>query len=77
MLAEAEEEVEGAEGHVYVGDLHWWTTDADLEQECLRFGRVRDITFFEDAVNGKSKGAAKVTFSKQAAAVSCQATMNG
>lgn len=77
MPAEAEEDLEGDEGHVYIGDLHWWTTDADLEQECSRFGRIRDVKFFEDTSNGKSKGAAKVMFAKQAAAAACQAGLNG
>ncbi len=72
-----EEEIGGPDGYVYVGDLHWWTTDADLEQECRRFGRVKDIKFFEDGLNGKSKGAAKVTFSAQQAAALCLAEMNG
>ena len=77
MPAEAEEDVEGDGGHVYVGDLHWWTTDVDLEQECSHFGRIRDIKFFEDSSNGKSKGAAKVVFAKQEAAAACQAGLNG
>ena len=59
MPAEAEENLEGDEGHVYIGDLHWWTTDADLEEECSRFGRIRDVKFFEDTSNGKSKGPQK------------------
>ena len=75
--AEEEDDLGGPEGHVYVGDLQWWTTDADLEQECRRFGRVREIKFFEDNLNGKSKGAAKITFSRQEAAAACLAQMNG
>lgn len=76
-IAEEEDGTGDPEGYVYVGDLHWWTTDADLEQECCRFGRVRGIKFFEDSSNGKSKGAAKITFSKQQAAAACLSQMNG
>ena len=76
-IADGEKDAEGPEGHVYIGVLDWWTTDADLETECKRFGRVTEIKFFEDNVNGKSKGAAKVTFTSQRAAATCQAEMNG
>ena len=41
---------------LYVGNLHWWVTDAQLQTMCEEYGKLRTPPrFFEDRVNGKSK----------------------
>lgn len=49
----------GATTALFISDLHWWTTDDDIrgwvnQSECE--DELRDITFSEHKVNGKSKG---------------------
>ena len=44
---------------LFISDLHWWTTDDDVrgwinQAECE--DELKDITFSEHKVNGKSKG---------------------
>ncbi|ORY80197.1 hypothetical protein BCR35DRAFT_91184 [Leucosporidium creatinivorum] len=55
----------GAAGNVmsalYLGDMHWWTSDEHIRQLCDQIGapiELRDIAFSEHKVNGKSKGVA-------------------
>ena len=41
---------------LYVGNLHWWVTDVQLQTMCEEYGKLRTPPrFFEDRVNGKSK----------------------
>ncbi|KAI9703292.1 MAG: hypothetical protein M1836_007858 [Candelina mexicana] len=49
----------GATSALFISDLHWWTTDDDIrgwinQSECE--DELKDITFNEHKVNGKSKG---------------------
>lgn len=44
---------------LYIADLHWWTTDDDIRgwvNQCSCEDELKDITFSEHKVNGKSKG---------------------
>ncbi|XP_019641311.1 PREDICTED: cleavage and polyadenylation specificity factor subunit 6-like isoform X2 [Branchiostoma belcheri] len=49
---------QGRRWSVYIGNLTWWTTDADLSEAILSVG-VKDlleIKFYENRANGQSKG---------------------
>ncbi|GMJ04945.1 hypothetical protein like AT5G55670 [Hibiscus trionum] len=62
---------------LFVGDLHWWTTDADLESELCKYGPVKEVKFFDEKASGKSKGYCQVEFYDPAAATACKEGMNG
>ncbi|KAE8664603.1 RNA-binding family protein isoform 5 [Hibiscus syriacus] len=61
---------------LYVGELHWWTTDAELECVLSQYGRVKDIKFFDERASGKSKGYCQVEFYDSASAAACKEGMN-
>ncbi|PSS26919.1 Cleavage and polyadenylation specificity factor subunit like [Actinidia chinensis var. chinensis] len=69
--------LENGETMLYVGELHWWTTDADLESVLSQYGRVKEIKFFDERASGKSKGYCHVEFYDAAAAAVCKEGMNG
>ncbi|KAG8087310.1 hypothetical protein GUJ93_ZPchr0010g8272 [Zizania palustris] len=62
---------------LFVGELHWWTTDADLEVELIKYGPVKEVRFFDEKTNGKSKGYCQVDFYDSTAAAACKEAMNG
>lgn len=62
---------------LFVGELHWWTTDADLESALSEYGKVKDIKFSEEKASGKSKGYCQVEFYDHTAAYNCKAGMHG
>ncbi|KAF2288956.1 hypothetical protein GH714_023069 [Hevea brasiliensis] len=62
---------------LFVGDLHWWTTDAELEAELCKYGVVKELKFFDEKASGKSKGYCQVEFYDPAAAAACKEGMNG
>ncbi|XP_038693194.1 cleavage and polyadenylation specificity factor subunit 6-like [Tripterygium wilfordii] len=62
---------------LYVGELHWWTTDAELENVFSQYGRVKEIKFFDERASGKSKGYCQVEFYDPTAAAACKGGMNG
>ncbi|KAG8640062.1 cleavage and polyadenylation specificity factor subunit 6 [Manihot esculenta] len=62
---------------LFVGELHWWTTDAELESVLSQYGRVKEIKFFDERASGKSKGYCQVEFYDAAAAAACKEGMNG
>lgn len=62
---------------LFVGELHWWTTDAELESVLSQYGRVKEIKFFDERASGKSKGYCQVEFYDAAAAAACKEGMHG
>ncbi|KAK4420844.1 Cleavage and polyadenylation specificity factor subunit [Sesamum alatum] len=70
-------DVGGGGTTLFVGDLHWWTTDAELEAELCKYGPVKEVKFFEERASGKSKGYCQVEFYDPAAATACKEGMNG
>ncbi|KAI9836981.1 MAG: hypothetical protein M1837_003141 [Sclerophora amabilis] len=61
----------GATTAILISDLHWWTTDDDIrgwvnQSDCE--DELKDVTFHEHKVNGKSKGQAFVELSSPQAA---------
>eukprot|EP01018_Ginkgo_biloba_P035121 Gb_22175 [translate_table: standard] len=70
-------ESSGGGSMLFVGDLHWWTTDADLEAALSEYGRIKYLKFFEEKASGKSKGYCQVLFYDPAAARACKEGMNG
>ncbi|KAL3503622.1 hypothetical protein ACH5RR_038071 [Cinchona calisaya] len=68
----------GGQGTIlFVGDLHWWTTDAELEVELSKYGPVKEVKFFDEKASGKSKGYCQVELYDPAAATACKEGMNG
>ncbi|KAJ0679838.1 putative RNA recognition motif domain, nucleotide-binding alpha-beta plait domain superfamily [Helianthus annuus] len=62
---------------LFVGELHWWTTDAELENVLSQYGRVKEIKFFDERASGKSKGYCQVDFYDSGSAAACKDGMNG
>ncbi|KAK9117397.1 hypothetical protein Sjap_016344 [Stephania japonica] len=62
---------------LFVGELHWWTTDAELESALSQYGRVKEIKFYDERASGKSKGYCHVEFFDPSAATACKDGMNG
>ncbi|XP_008227165.1 PREDICTED: uncharacterized PE-PGRS family protein PE_PGRS54 [Prunus mume] len=62
---------------LFVGDLHWWTTDAELEAELCKYGPVKEVKFFDEKASGKSKGYCQVEFFDPVAATACKDGMHG
>ena len=49
---------------VQITELHWWVTEDDLRGWCVGAGcepEIKDLTFNEHKVNGKSKGYVSVS----------------
>ncbi|KAL3649833.1 hypothetical protein CASFOL_006236 [Castilleja foliolosa] len=62
---------------LFVGELHWWTTDAEIENVLIQYGKVKEIKFFDERASGKSKGYCQVEFYDAIAASACKEGMNG
>ncbi|KAF6176979.1 hypothetical protein GIB67_027779 [Kingdonia uniflora] len=69
--------VENGVTNLFVGELHWWTTDAEIEGVLSHYGRVKEIKFFDERASGKSKGYCQVEFFDSSAAAACKEGMNG
>lgn len=65
----------GATAAIMISDLNWWTTDDDVRGWLRRAGcegEVKELTFSEHKVNGKSKGQAYVEFQSRQAATAAK-----
>ncbi|KAJ0267031.1 RNA recognition motif domain-containing protein [Hirschfeldia incana] len=62
---------------LFIGDLHWWTTDAHLEAELCKYGVVKEVRFFDEKANGKSRGYCQAEFYDSQAAAACKEGMDG
>lgn len=69
--------IENGNTMLFVGELHWWTTDAELESALTQYGKVKEIKFFDERASGKSKGYCQVEFYDPMAAAACKEGMNG
>ncbi|KAK3363522.1 hypothetical protein B0T25DRAFT_46339 [Lasiosphaeria hispida] len=61
----------GATSALMISDLNWWNTDDDIRgwvNQANCEAELKDITFSEHKVNGKSKGQAYLEFTSQQAA---------
>jgi RNA recognition motif-containing protein len=67
----------GTSKAIYIGNLQWWITDAQIEALCSSFGTIELLKFFEDRHNGKSKGYVLVTFDSPKAAHDCKLGLDG
>lgn len=67
----------GSDAVLFVGNLQWWTTDADLEAALSEYGRVKSIEFSQEKASGKSRGCCDVQFYNYACARACKEGMNG
>jgi RNA recognition motif-containing protein len=62
---------------VFISNLQWWTTDAEVEQLCAAYGHIVNIRFIDDKACGKSRGMAIAEFAESDAATNCIAGLNG
>lgn len=74
---QVQQPIENGPTMLFVGELHWWTTDAELECVLSQYGRVKEIKFFDERASGKSKGYCQVEFYDSASAAACKEGMNG
>ncbi|KAF6840620.1 rrm domain protein [Colletotrichum plurivorum] len=68
----------GATTAIMISDLNWWNTDDDIRGWCKEAhceDELKDITFSEHKVNGKSKGQVYVEFTSQQAATAAKHAM--
>ncbi|KAM0913513.1 hypothetical protein ACQ4PT_012113 [Festuca glaucescens] len=62
---------------LYIGDLPWWTTDAEVEAALAPHGELRGLHFFADKSSGKSRGHCRADILHPAAAASAAAALHG
>ncbi|XP_025822866.1 proline-rich protein LAS17-like [Panicum hallii] len=67
---------------LYISDLHWWTTDAEVEAalELAPHGAAAALCglhFYSEKFTGKSRGICRAEFLNAAAAASAAATLQG
>ncbi|CAH2077861.1 unnamed protein product [Thlaspi arvense] len=62
---------------LFLGELHWWTTDAEIEAELCKYGTVKEVKFFDEKATGKSRGYCQVEFYESMAATACKEALDG
>ncbi|CAN6239775.1 unnamed protein product [Urochloa humidicola] len=64
---------------VYVSDLHWWTTDAEVEAALPRAAAAAlcGLHFYSEKSTGKSRGICRAEFLDAAAAAEAAAALHG
>lgn len=62
---------------LFVGNLSWGMTDADLQAAFAEFGEIEEAIIITDRMSGRSKGFGFVTFADDAAADAAIAAMDG
>ncbi|KIW88772.1 uncharacterized protein Z519_10819 [Cladophialophora bantiana CBS 173.52] len=65
----------GATNALMISDLHWWTTEDDIRgwvNEAGSEDELKELTFSEHKVNGKSKGQVYLEFSSPQAATAAK-----
>ena len=63
--------------NIYVGNLAYGVTDAQLEALFQEFGTVASVSLIKDRYSGESKGFGFVEMEKQAEAEEAIKTLNG
>ena len=48
-------EAAASKNAIYLANMTWFTTDAEVEKLCSEFGQLVNLRFIEDRFNGKSK----------------------
>lgn len=62
---------------LFVGNLSWNTSEAELESAFSRFGQTSDVKIITDRETGRSRGFGFITFDDEAAAQTAIEEMNG
>nr|XP_017233581.1 PREDICTED: 29 kDa ribonucleoprotein, chloroplastic-like [Daucus carota subsp. sativus] len=68
---------QNGESRLFVGELHWWTTDAEVQSVLSEYGRVKEFKFYDEKRSGRSKGYCEVEFYDSASAAACKEGMHG
>lgn len=62
---------------LYIGNLAWTTTEAELNQEFSRYGTVTEAKIITDRDTGRSKGFAFVTYENEEGADKAITALDG
>ncbi|XP_052152065.1 formin-like protein 20 [Oryza glaberrima] len=62
---------------VFIGELPYWTTDAEVEGALAPHGALHGLHFFTDKLTGKSRGFCRADFLSPDAAASAAAALHG
>ncbi len=62
---------------LYVGNLSWGTTDANLNELFAQYGELEDVFIMKDKFSGRSKGFGFVTFVNDEDGQKAIAELNG